>query len=320
MSAEGLEAIARTGRLPSPPTVALRVIELCEDPDVRLKDLAEVIGQDPALAAKLLKTANSPMFAAASRVVTIERALIMLGIVPSRLLVLTFSLVDHYRKPACAHFDYDRYWCRSALCGALAKDLAIDRLPAMEDYALVIGLLADVGKLVLAECECDRYDTVCLLHAKTGEPIHRLEDEVLDTNHAEVGSYLLTQWNLPLPLTITTRHHHDPAGLSASEEIFRPLIHLIQFSETLADLAMADELTADPAPVAAMAVEYFDMQRRDVVDLIDRTADRAVQIADFLSARETPELDPAALLSRARDLISDMAWLGQDPSSQDKVG
>ena len=63
MNEELLAGILRSPRLPTPPSVALQVIDLVQDPSVSTVALASTIGSDPALAARVLRTANSSFYA-----------------------------------------------------------------------------------------------------------------------------------------------------------------------------------------------------------------------------------------------------------------
>jgi len=311
MSVEGLESVVQTGRLPSPPQVALEVVNLCEDPDVRIEDLAEVIGRDAALTAKFLKTANSPLCRTASRVTQIDRALIVLGIGASRMLVLTFSLVGHYEQEQNTMIDYNRFWQRAVLNSMVAKHLAGEYFHEFADCAVVGGLLMDIGILALAECEPERYAKVWDLQSRSGNRLHLLEEEVLGTHHAEVGGYLLGRWNLPIPVTTAIRHHHDPETLPESHRALLPLVHILHLCELLGDVVMEVAAEETAPELLAFANERFGINREGLVQLVDMMSEKADDIAELLSSDEGPSLDAARLFSRARDLLFNIAWTGR---------
>lgn len=89
--------------LPSPPGVALRIIELAQDPDVDMTTTAKVIGMDMALSARMLRVANSPLYASRRRIDNLGQALTMLGLNATLSLALGFSMVHGVRSTFIAH-------------------------------------------------------------------------------------------------------------------------------------------------------------------------------------------------------------------------
>src|SRR5579871_5755709 len=87
-----LARIARDPRLPTPPPVALRILEKASQPECALSDIAKLISHDPGLCAKLLKVVNSAFFNLPSKVAEIGRALNLLGLKRTRALLLGLSL------------------------------------------------------------------------------------------------------------------------------------------------------------------------------------------------------------------------------------
>ncbi|NJL30606.1 MAG: HDOD domain-containing protein [Phycisphaerales bacterium] len=94
-----LDQMLRSPRLPSLPTIALEVIDLVQQRDVNIRQIADTISHDPALAGKILKTVNSTFYGQTKTISTITHALVILGLNAVRTLALGFSLVHISRKP-----------------------------------------------------------------------------------------------------------------------------------------------------------------------------------------------------------------------------
>ena len=94
MRKDVLEEILSCPSLPSLPAVAVRVIELTSDPNVRLSDLGEMIETDQGLTTKILRTVNSSYYGLRQKCANIQKALVMLGLNPVKSLALSFSLVS----------------------------------------------------------------------------------------------------------------------------------------------------------------------------------------------------------------------------------
>jgi HD-like signal output (HDOD) protein len=101
--------------------VALKVLDLCQRENLDLPEIAKVITNDPALAAKMLKTVNSPAFALRQEVRTLTHAVALLGVNSVRTLVLSFSLLRDVRKAQRSALT--TYWKRSLLAGLCARDV-----------------------------------------------------------------------------------------------------------------------------------------------------------------------------------------------------
>ena len=57
-----IEQLGACRSLPSPPSVATRIIRLANDPEVDIDEIAETLALDPAITTKILRVVNSPMY------------------------------------------------------------------------------------------------------------------------------------------------------------------------------------------------------------------------------------------------------------------
>ena len=181
--------------LPSPPAIALRIIELAQDPDVDLAAAAAVIAMDPALSARLLRVANSPLYAGRRRVETLAQAMTMLGLNATLSLALGFSLARELRATDGAAAEQERIWKRSVLSALAARLLGAHAgVERLEDLMLA-GLLQDIGALALLQA---RPDAWLALQDGSGIPVPlERERETFGGDHAEAGAWLAGHWQLP---------------------------------------------------------------------------------------------------------------------------
>ena len=119
------DKIARSSKLPSLPSVAIEVLRLCQQERTQAEELGEVLSQDPALAAKVLKLANSPFFGLRNDVATVSHAVVMLGMVSVRTIALGFSLVKGLSNAAPRGFAHREYWARSLVSATAARVLTM---------------------------------------------------------------------------------------------------------------------------------------------------------------------------------------------------
>jgi two-component system, cell cycle response regulator len=213
MSSDLFERLRDADQLPTAPGVALRIVELNQRDDIDIDELAELIGCDPALAAKVIKTANSSMFGVPREVTNIKRAVLVLGLRTVNLLALSFSVIASATGSAAAGFSYRRFWTQTAVTAVASRLLALRAATGLKDEAFLAGLLSGFGQLVLAERAVDAYGPVLERVTQTERHPLDVERELLGSTHVELGARLLDAWGLPQPVCEAIRIHRDAALL-----------------------------------------------------------------------------------------------------------
>ena len=178
-----MDRILTSPSLPSVPAVALKVLELTQQDDVSVDELAKVIQNDPALTAKLLQTANSPLFGLARKVSSIQQATVILGLRTVKVMALSFSLVDAMHGERSDGFNYEKYWRRSLTTAVVSRLLAEHCGSVRADECFVGGLLGDLGILAAHQCAAESYGQVLASLAVNPRPVQEIEKEVLGITH-----------------------------------------------------------------------------------------------------------------------------------------
>lgn len=234
--------------LPTLPEVAHKLLETFQREDVSLVELSELIAQDGALAARVLRLANSARYGARARVAHLPDAAAMIGLDALRGLALTVCLANAFPRPP--GFDRQRFWCQNLATAGHAKVLA--RL-AGEDSGLaeVAGLLLRSGQLLMLMAAPGQ---VALVESMAGAPdsIFELERSHFGCTHAEVSAELAARWHLPLALVDALY----TAGNPMAAQPFSPLGAVLRLASVLADaghdgLDRIDALRIAQAPLLA---------------------------------------------------------------------
>ena len=189
-----LEAALRNCRnLFSPPAIALQIIEMARDPETDLAVIARTVSLDPALSQRLLRVANSPLYAGRRKVETLNQAMTLLGLNATMTLALGFSLARDMRDSAG---EQAAVWCRSVLASLAARLLGGHARVARLEELMLAGLLQDIGAMALLKTMPEQYVP---LRARAGDnaALLALEREAFGCDHAEVGAWLAKQWDLP---------------------------------------------------------------------------------------------------------------------------
>jgi diguanylate cyclase (GGDEF)-like protein len=106
---------------PSPSRVAEEIIALARDPDIEMATVAQAVGRDPAMTAKILRIANSAFYAQRRPSQNLRQALVIIGLNAALTLALSFSLVSSMRALRATGIDYPRFWRRSLLSATAAR-------------------------------------------------------------------------------------------------------------------------------------------------------------------------------------------------------
>jgi diguanylate cyclase (GGDEF)-like protein len=277
---------------PSPPAVAAQIIELAQQPNADLAGVARVISLDPAIAAKVLRIANSPLFAPRRRSENLRQALIVLGLNATLTIALSFSLLQSLRGSKPNGVNHPLYWRRSLIAATAARALGeVAGVPALEELFLA-GLLQDLGMLALDRAVPDLYhDTHELQRAHRELAAH--ERRRLGLDHAEAGAWLLTEWKLPARLTEAVAHSHS-TELRRALDPAEAFTRCVALSGSIADLCLQP---AEPRQFQAIA----DAIERSLG--VDRDAvGRVIEILSH-SIPETETLYEQSLLPNPQGLL-----------------
>lgn len=197
--------------LPTLPDVAVRLLEMGESPTVSMRDLAQWIEKDAALATRVLKLVNSSFFGMQREVTSVRHALMILGIAHLRNLVLSSAVSNMFdRNGVIGNFDRKEFWKHCVATAGASRAIAAKTGNLDPETAFTAGLIHDIGKLLL-----DRYlhtDFVQIV-GKMEAPDTKMTDaeiDVLGVHHGEIGQHLAMHWNLPEVLRVAVGNHHDP--------------------------------------------------------------------------------------------------------------
>lgn len=197
--------------LPSMPEVVTRLLEMLEDPDCSLGDVGRAISLDPSISLKTLRLVNSAYYGLGQEVTTVEHAVVLLGAKVIKNLALTATVFDTIG--GCA----DLFLRHCVGCGVAMKALhratPLSALVESADEAFVIGLLHDIGKVILSEYLPEKMEEVEARLAADRQPWYRLERAVIGADHAALGGRLAHHWKLPSRVVYGVAGHHQPTAV-----------------------------------------------------------------------------------------------------------
>src|SRR5690349_5332565 len=107
--------LARNIRLPTQPAVMRKLSGLLEDPDAGARDVGQLVAEDVALSAKVLRIANSSYYGLRERCLAPQQAASVLGMKVLRNVVMQAAVMKQYEHLQGGTFDVDELWRHSIL-------------------------------------------------------------------------------------------------------------------------------------------------------------------------------------------------------------
>ncbi len=302
-----LARLARDPKLPTPPAIALRVLEKASQPDCSLSDLSKLIGYDPGLCAKLLKIVNSAFFNLPNKVSDIGRALSLLGLKRVRSLVLGLSLPSMQRRDGPDSRLSD-HWRASVATAIAAREWAASRGRKDADSEMVAALLCDVGALILREVYPDAYARVL------DRPIEafvrnqcQLEEEYLGVDHAAVGAYLLRRWGLPDDLADVVGYHHRPELLNDKGAVVQDRVYDLHFASSIGQLQLAPNDATLATAIVQLAEQRYRMDASRLDAFLEPLNRKIDEFASLIDVRIGAVQPFPILLANATEQLAQMA-------------
>ncbi len=192
------ELVSYVEALSSLPTVYLRIREQLDSPDGSIIEVGRLVAVDPALTVRLLRLVNSALYGY-GQVDTVHRAVQILGLQQVHDLVLAMSVNSVFAGIRPEHMDVGRFWRSSVMCGLAARAIARSCGQPTSERLFVIGLLADLGHLVMYQTVPGLAEEARLAAEANTEPLPAAERRIIGCDYAEVGATLMDRWKLPSP-------------------------------------------------------------------------------------------------------------------------
>lgn len=273
------QLIDRVPNLPPSPTVATELLGLFKDPDRDIDRVVHLIGHDPSLTAEVLKRCNSAAFGGGGRPSDVFEAVTKLGFYEVYCLVV--SVVGSRAMAMgrnAAGLDVSKLWKHSVITAVAAAAVA-EHCDQEEPVAFTTGLLHDVGKLIYAAGEPEKYGPAIRASQMTGKSLAECEMAVFGRTHAAVGARLLSRWVLPPAIIVSVLNHH---GNPAAAGPFEKLAACVHLGNLLAHTKVGEPPPEAELPLRAAGALKSLQLRPDALPRIVATIDKGMKRAESL--------------------------------------
>lgn len=263
--------IMDTKTLPTLPSVIHKLNSLSDSDKSSVQEMARIVSSDQVLSARILRLANSPSYGF-YRVSTISNAMILLGVNVVKSLALSSSIFAIMEK------DSVGLWEHSLGVGVAANLIARKLgLPECEEIATA-GLLHDIGKVII-RLKCSEAEKEILNLVQERQIfVMEAEQEIIGTDHAEVGGWLSKSWFLPDKLSEPIAYHHDVAK-SENHRIKTATVHIADVLIKAGGFGNSGDNFVPP--IQKIAWDTLKLNEQILTELVDEVEDKLVEVKNF---------------------------------------
>jgi two-component system cell cycle response regulator len=328
------EPIPNSLTLPSLPHIAARILHLTRGPSAAagsVREIAECLSQDPALVQRILRVVNSPLYGLTGKVRTVTQAASFLGGNALRGLVLGFTLPRTWEAGRGTGFSMVTFWRYSLTTAVAAKLLAAQTGHKDPEEAFVVGLLADIGVLALYRTVPGEYETVLALRQKrlsgldlSADPLAAVsvmcdaEQEALGTDHARIGSQMLSHGGLAEDLTLPIRYHHAPETMESPAPPVLTMTLLVHVAAVVSQTLQIGGKRTSMAALEALGGKYLGLRKGDAGGLVDAITESVKKTAELLEINIGRQPSLSEILQQANEELANLT-LAADQAAREEA-
>lgn len=272
----------RKTSLPTLPVVMNNIIATARSEKSSARDLASFIVNDQAISARVLKIANSPYYGMCKKIDSITHAIVVIGfreIISLALATGVFSALS--QKKVVALIDMTDLWKHSIAVGFATKRIGKKMGKIVDESAILIGLLHDIGKIIFGIYFPKEYAEVLKEAADVKAPLYKIEKERLGLDHAEIACLVMKQWNFPPNITEPIHYHHSQFECPQEQLYMAMMLNAADFICHQSGIGQSGNKNVEKDNKAITGLRLSD---QDIITLIKELETERPQIEYFLEA------------------------------------
>ncbi|QJR79496.1 HDOD domain-containing protein [Alteromonas pelagimontana] len=258
------------------PEAVTRLKECLDDNAASMDDIAEIIAFDPALAAQILKVANSALYRFPNRIETISKALQVIGTRSAYDLALAYGVTHAFSEVEGKVIDLDKFWEQSVSCGLLAKYFAEQMRVREPERLFVAGLLHNVGELIMVSVAPEKAKRCQAFNTRVSPA--DLQKAIVGFTYADLSAAMIRKWQIPecIAAPIANIHNtHEPAQEVESQ--------ILQLSYVLALDNVNPEVYPGYNNLKPHLHESLSLERDDLEDALDITNLQCISVISLFN-------------------------------------
>ena len=293
------KVVKKDFKLPSPPAIAIQILDAVKDDHATSASLSKIISSDPALAARILKFANSSLYASRAKIDTIDRAITVMGTETLKNIALSFAIAKTNTHPKSNGFDFDLFWKRS-ITSAVSSNVLTDSMGSRKDNSFVTALLKDIGMLFMYASQPQDYIDVFKTKLSNGSTLVEAERNIFGFDHQEIGAAILEHWSFPKQIYHPIRFHHQcsDAPVSIREDAL-----LLELADKIASAYHGSNTVDRIKEIHRVFHRSQTITDEEVTALIDRVGEQSIEILSSFNIDAGSMKTYSELLQEANDKL-----------------
>jgi len=238
---ELISAVLSSDDLPTLPPVASKLVALTANEDTTFTDIANLVSQDIALSAKILKVSNSAFYGFPQEIGSIHQAASILGTNALGSLVLSFSFLSMGSGGGKSQFNFEDFWQRSLAAGVASKLILEQVKGADTEEIFISGLLQNMGQLIFCSTFTEQYDEVLSAIERDKTDCREAECSVFGVDHSFIGYEVAKNWGFPPALILPILYHHTPEDYRGEDKKVLLASKAMYLSDILVNILYSDK-------------------------------------------------------------------------------
>jgi diguanylate cyclase (GGDEF)-like protein len=295
---EILQLIQQQVNLPTPPTIAVKILNTVQKTEFSLTDLEKIISADPALTGKMLQIANSAFYSLPNKISNITRAMSILGTNVIKNIALSFVITTELCKNTTSHFDFDHFW-RQSVTTAVAAELVKNLIQKNDDDIFVTALLQNLGTLILCLNKGKDYeDLLIACRSDSSVCLIKSEQQKYQFDHQQVSYMLIHSWKLPPSIAEPVRYHHEP---EKAPDKYRQTAEILSVANLLSTIYYGTETSDNVQLLHNQMEKLFGMGKHQTSKLLDDVAQKSIDIMGIFDLNPGQMKPYSQMLQEAND-------------------
>lgn len=242
------DIVKHIDKLPGFSVTVTKVISLSNNLKSSPKDLIHAISLDPSLTAKVLSLINSAYFGMREPVLSLNRAVILLGINTIKNAALGSAVLTTLKiRNDFKWFTAEEFWEHSLGVAVGAKILAQHIGISMQerDEYFIAGLLHDMGKVIFVQHAVDDYSRIADPSYRPELTKTEVETKMFGISHPELGELIAKKWELPPQLAQTIGQHHSPLFTGEETDKVKAAVQVADYWCNFKEIGTAGKVALD---------------------------------------------------------------------------
>jgi len=248
--------------LPTLPVIATEIMRITRNDSYSARQIQTVIEKDPPLAMQVLRVANSAYYAQKKPVKSLRHAVVVVGMRQLSNIAISFSVLKRFDTKN-SNLKWEKFWEHCIAVGFVAEMLVDEYDIITKESPYTMGLLHDIGKLVLNLIDPGKYYEVYARVKNEKMSFYNAEKELLNITHCAIGKMLAENWKMSDELVDVVFNHHSPSESAEGNRLVNSVIEISDHICNINGISFGTDFDMESLPVPD-SWEYIQSSVREL--------------------------------------------------------